>query len=292
MLGRQPDLQLLLEGDAVAFIHAAIEERDGRWYLADLGSETGTKRNSEVVLDVELQSGDVIEVADYRIEFFIGVPRPKSAPPPQPPSAPPPKTAPPPQAASEAPATTATSTSLSTGSVTAPRPPQRPNEPTAKAAPGTPVVNVLEGTLGTDGHAVPTSRSRLPRAEKRKKAHRTFAAPSRHSDIRQIVKPTKGTVIEVIVAWRERIIATRSFSGQHVVTVGSHPSCDLPVPIMGAKLRKLPVVKVGSPAIVTMLPEMEVEVMRGQSVQVWAELQRISRLTRDGNLTRLSLEQG
>lgn len=308
VLGRQPDLQLPLDGDAVAFIHAAIEERDGRWYLADLGSETGTKRNSEVVLDVELQSGDVIEVADYRIEFFIGVPRPKSAPPPvtaslpvmpppQPPSAPPPKAAPPPQAASEAPAKIATPPSPNSGSGTsgsgvAPRPPQRPTETAAKSAPGTPVVNVLEGTLGTDGLAVPSSRSRLPRAEKRKKAHRTFAAPSRHSDIRQIVKPTKGTVIEVIVAWKERIIATRSFSGQHVVTVGSHPSCDLPVPIMGAKLRKLPVVKVGSPAIVTMLPEMEVEVMRGQSVQVWAELQRINRLTRDGNFTRLSLEQG
>lgn len=320
VMGRQGDVQLPLEGRGVSVIHCALEEREGQWHLADLGSETGTKKNGEPVLDSAIESGDTIEIGEFKIEFFIGVPKPKAAPAttaaPTPVAAPvvvpvvapvvaPVKApvAPPPKVEAPKPAPVAV----------APKPAPAPKPiavaPPPKAAPivtstpaaspeefsrpvQRPTVDIISGNLETTA-ARPMRAATATKGHKKKKRNRkTFAPPSRFQSVKEFVKPTKGSVVEVMVAWRERIIATYSYSEKRVVTIGSQPSCDIPVPIMGARLRSAPIVKVDQPAVVYILPETTGELVRGQSSQPFSELSRLGRISGMGGVQSITLEQG
>lgn len=314
VIGRQSDLQLPLEGDAVAVIHCTLESRDDAWYLADLGSQTGTKKNGEVVLDNPIQSGDTIEIGDYRIEFYIGIPKPKVAPP-ELVSAPPVKPVAPPVAE---PPPAATPPPVSATPVVPPpaappidlKAPPKPIAPPSAPkvdppAPTTgkiaefsrpverPTVDIISGGGALETVAARPIRPSVRPASSHKKRHRkTFAPPSRYQNVKEFVKPTKGSVVEVMVAWRERVIATYSFSEKKVITIGSKASCDVPVPVMGSRLRSAPIVKIDQPATVYILPESTGELVRGQSSQPFSELSRTGRIGRDGELTTLVLEQG
>ena len=316
VMGRQGDVQLSLDGEGVSIIHCALEEREGQWHLADLGSETGTKKNGETVLDTALESGDVLEIGEFKIEFYIGVPKPKVAPVAAPavaaapvaPVAPVPvvAVAPVEPVAPVVPAAPTPSTpafrmtpapASPTPTPTAPKP-----APPVEAAPNPtpaafsrpverPTVDIISGNLETTA-ARPVRVAPKAQAHKSKKNRKTFAPPSRYSNVKEFVKPTKGSVVEVMVAWRERVIATYSFSEKKTITIGSLPTCDVPVPIMGARLRRAPIVKVDQPAIVYILPEANGEVVRGQTSQPFSELSRLGRINRTGETMSLALEQG
>lgn len=301
VMGRQADVQLPLDGDGISVIHCALEEREGQWHLADLGSESGTKRNGETVLDTSLESGDVIEIGEFKIEFYIGVPKPKAAPPAAPSTAPVqpkpviPVEAPIPVAAPK-PAPAPKPVPVSAPKPVTPAPVAVPNVPvTASPAFSKPVerptVDIVTGNLDTVAARPmrPTSKSR---GSAKKKGRKTFAPPSRFQNVKEFVKPTKGSVVEVVLAWRERVIGTYSFSEKKIITIGSQPTCDIPVPIMGARLRRAPIVKVDQPATVFILPEATGEVVRGQTSQPFAELSRLGRLTRQGEVSAITLEQG
>src|SRR5690349_5992339 len=81
VFGQSPDVSLALDGPGVGLVHAMIENRNGQHFLCDLGTEGGTKLNGQNILDHVLTSGDVIEIGPFRIEFHIGLPKPKAAPP-------------------------------------------------------------------------------------------------------------------------------------------------------------------------------------------------------------------
>lgn len=329
VIGRQADLALSLDDEKASVIHCALEERDGVWSIADLGSESGTRKNGETVLDSPLQSGDVIEVGSYRIEFFVGAPKPKAPPPAAQPVAPPvapavapvapaaaPPVVPPPVAqpvappvapAAPTPVVPAAPTPPTVSTVAkaiehkaidlfaeprvqtpAPKVPTVPPSPVPPKAP--PTVDMFSASLETVSARPVRPAGR--KDHKKKKNRKTFAPPSRFTNIKEVVKPTKGSVVEVLIAWRERIIATYSFSEKKVVTIGSKPDCDIPLPIMGARLRSAPIVKVDQPCVVYILPEANGEVVRGQTVQSFAELSRTGRLTRLGEQASITLEQG
>jgi hypothetical protein len=276
VMGRQGDLQLPLEGDSIAVIHCAIENRDGSWFIADLGSESGTKKNQETILDSAIQSGDTIEVGEYKIEFFIGIPKPK-VPPVEPPISrsplfPPLKSVPSDQTAESA-----------TGSVK----PAEFSRPVDR-----PTVDIISGSGSLETVAARPIRASVRPHGHKKKGRKTFAPPSRYQNVKEFVKPTKGSVVEVMVAWRERVIATYSFSEKKIITIGSKPSCDVPVPVMGSRLRSAPIVKVDQPATVFILPESTGELVRGQNSQPFAELSRTGRIGRSGELSTIVLEQG
>ena len=313
VMGRQSGVQLSLDGEGVSVIHCAIEEREGQWHLADLGSESGTKRNGEAVLDTALESGDVIEIGEFKIEFYIGVPKPKVAPvvastPVEPtpevkPVVPVEPVAPPPQVVVAAPplvepAPTPIAPVAPIAPVVVPPPaavappPVAPTIPTAFSRPvERPTVDIISGNLETTAARPVRVTPRTP-THKSKKGRKTFAPPSRYSSVKEFVKPTKGSVVEVMVAWRERVIATYSFSEKKTITIGSLPTCDVPVPIMGARLRRAPIVKVDQPATVYILPEANGEVIRGQTSQPFSELSRLGRINRTGETMSLALEQG
>ncbi len=82
VIGANPDAQISLPAEGVSPLHAVIEERDTGYYVVDLGSTGGTFLGDKKVFDEALKSGDALKVGPYKIEFFIGVPKPAHAPPP------------------------------------------------------------------------------------------------------------------------------------------------------------------------------------------------------------------
>ena len=63
-----------LADPSVCFWHALIEKRGGEYHVSDLGSPTGTFVNSQPILESVLKHGDQIQIGDFVIHFFIGVP--------------------------------------------------------------------------------------------------------------------------------------------------------------------------------------------------------------------------
>ena len=278
VIGRQGDIQVSLNDDRVSAIHAAIEERAGNYYLCDLGSETGTVKNNDTVLDAKLETGDIIKVGDHRIEFYIGVPKPKA--PPQPAAAAPQPVAPP---------VAPPIVSAAALSMEAPTPPpQIPEPPKTLEAPA-----VATGGMTSQlkPRATPSAPRPRPQLKKEKKA-KTFAPPSKYQSFRDFVKPSKGTVVEVLVLWKERVIDTYHFSGKTVVTMGSHPECNIVLPLMLSKQRRVPLLKIESQAIVMISTEYTGELIKGQQSSNFADLARQNRMIRDANGYALVLDQG
>lgn len=273
VIGRPGDVQVPLEGEAVSLLHASIEERNGSYIVSDLGSLTGTYKNGAQVLEEKLVSGDVLQIAEYRIEFFIGAPAAASVKPSEPtaPVKPPKQTAPPPLTPRSTP------------------PPVAPPQKTVASAPS--VASVAAGAPAQNiSRSRPTAAPRRSPAVSSKK--KTFAPPSKYADVRDFVKPSKGTVIEVLVAWRERVIASHHFSGKGTVTIGSRPENDIVLPLISSKIRRLPLLKIDNQATVLISQEMRGEVTRGHSSATFMDLMRQNRLGKVGALSSLVLEQG
>lgn len=127
---------------------------------------------------------------------------------------------------------------------------------------------------------------------KHKRFGKTFAPPSKHANIRDYIRPSKGTVVEVLVAWQERVISSHHFSAKKVITMGSHPDNDIVLPMFASRARKVPFLKIASQAIVLISPDMTGEVIRGQASSTFLELVRQNRMSKDGASYALNLEQG
>lgn len=335
VFGRPGEVQVPLEGDRVSMIHAAIEERDGQYYVADLGSETGTFKNGETVLDAAIESGDILQIGEFRIEFYIGVPKPKAPPPgtvaPAAPEAP---VAPAPVAAPAAPVAPAAPAAAPAPEAPKPQPAPKsadPFEPVAvpedapaakknakkeepKAAPVKPAEaaksqgKIVPPVVTTDAVSLaqpssfnlagPKARGTAPSTARRpmeapkSKGGKTFAPPSRYTNVRDFVKPSKGTVVEICIAWRERVIATYHFSEKKTVTMGSDPKCDVQLPLLTTRVRQVPIVKIDSVANVLLTPEMTGELVRGQTSSSFVELVRQNRMVKSGAMYSIALEQG
>lgn len=208
VIGHQADVQLDLSGDGVSPIHCLIELRDNGYYICDLGSQTGTFKNGQAVLDDVLSSGDELGVGPYKIVFYVGVPKPKAAPvaageektlitPPLP-----------------VPAAPTLSETVVT-KIPSAKPPAEVVSSSPKAAPRpSPAVKPAS--------TKPEIRSGASRPEsyRKKKSEPTFAPPSHVGDLKDSLKPGKGNTIEVIVAWKERIIQTYHFRQRGVFRLG------------------------------------------------------------------------
>lgn len=69
LIGRMDSADLVLEDASVSRVHAKIVHENGGDVIVDLESSTGTWVNGEQVGRHRLQDGDVIEIADARIEY-------------------------------------------------------------------------------------------------------------------------------------------------------------------------------------------------------------------------------
>lgn len=74
MIGRDPDCQLRPTSQAVSKKHCAIEVRDDKVYVADIGSTNGTVVRGEIITgEVEVKTGDALKIGplEFRIEFAL-----------------------------------------------------------------------------------------------------------------------------------------------------------------------------------------------------------------------------
>jgi hypothetical protein len=68
-LGRSLDNDVVIDHPRVSRHHVQLRQRDGLWWLIDLGSANGTAVNDQPVSEAVLQPGDVISLAGFEIRF-------------------------------------------------------------------------------------------------------------------------------------------------------------------------------------------------------------------------------
>lgn len=77
IFGNSYKAQVVLNGTDVSPLHSAVECRDGKWYLLDLSSETGTWINDEVVAEEPIEKNTTFRVGQHIIKLE---PKPVHAP--------------------------------------------------------------------------------------------------------------------------------------------------------------------------------------------------------------------
>lgn len=286
VIGRNADVHLELKDDEVAGLHAMIEDRGGDYFLSDLGSKSGTFRNQNKVLEEKIATGDEIKIGPYRIQFSAGAP--KTAPvEPVVPSTPKPD-----PVVTPAPKPEAVMTPAPTLEPVAP---PAPPPPVAKAVPPpvSQVVKADEGLKTPVTSTVPVFNhfANMPAANPKKgKSRQTFAPPAPYKDLKEVVKPGKGSTVEVLVAWKDRIISSRRFSGQSSVIIGNDENVDVVVPIL-SNHSKYELVRVGAVATIYLTAEMTGELTRDGASVPFAELNRQGKIRNTGSRLELELKQ-
>ena len=300
VIGQTNEAQLELSGEGVALLHAMIEDRDGEYVVSDLGSATGTFRNGTKILEDKLEAGDELTIGGYRLQFFIGVPKPTA----------------PPRALTGAHPIEAPR-AMAFGDDTVVKPAAREEAPPAPVAEVTPAPSApLPAAPKTPAAAAPPSAPVAPpppkQSEKRevekaapvvvaqrahspyKKPHhrKTFAPGNSYGAIGDIVKPGKGNVVEVLVTWNNKVLSSNHFSRTGSVFLSSDASADVVVPILSSS-SKYELVKLGAQVTVCLTQEMTGDITReGGEVISFAELSRQARIRNVGTHYELDLRQG
>ncbi len=274
VIGANAEAQVIIEGKTVGPLHAVIEMRDSGYYISDLGSESGTRKNGQVILDDKLESGDEIQIDQFRLQFFIGIPKPVSVP--QPVSVTQPVSVPQTVAAPEQQVAT---------------PPQKIEPaPEVQSAPKQTVTEPVkeQETPQKVVHPQTVKKVSVPF----KDSPKTFAPPSEIKDLKQILSSSRGKVVEVVVAWKERILSSHHFSSRGEITIGSDSSADIALGILGRKTA-FPLIKIGTGATIRITGQMTGELFKDQTQSTPVhELMKQNRLRGQGNIFELDLNQG
>jgi outer membrane biosynthesis protein TonB len=280
IFGHDAEVQVDLKDASVSNIHCLIELRDSGYYICDLGSASGTLKNGKSILDEPINSGDSIEIGPFRIQFFVGVPKPKA----------------PPQM---------------TVAPTGPAAPVAPVAVLPTAAPAAVILSPIEKSVETrvamapESSKLPPAPPKLPdsarivkgsgsssKSGKKKKGEKTFAPNSDISDLRTHLKSSKGPVVEVLVAWKERILQSYHFSTKQMVTIGSSPDATIVVPSVYLR-GTVPFIDLKTDVRIFAAGEMEVEnVSSTGEIINNDDLLRLGRASRSAQGTSLRLEQG
>lgn len=307
VIGRSADVGLDLEAEEVSAIHCLIELRDSGYYLCDLGSTTGTFKNGQAILDDSLTSGDEIGIGPFKINFFVGIPKPKAAPPGMAQAPAPAVAATPPPATTiqddETPAiipaampqTVAPGIPAATPAFEAPPAPvvkEKPKvevreEPKAEAKPRIATAAVV----GPAGKTDTRSGGKVSATRKKVKNKKTFAPDSEVKDLREYLRPGRGNVVEVMVSWKERILNSYHYRTPGIVRLGPGGKYEINMP-EGVCPTGWPLVEVGPETRVAVTSDMNVEVVTKDGGRKSVDdLIRAGKGQRTGNSITLRLEQ-
>lgn len=261
VLGQDAEVHLDLKGEGVSAIHCLIEMRDGGYYISDLGSQTGTFKNGQAVLDSALSSGDEIGVGPYKVVFFFGVPKPAVA------GAAPTATVKAPEAKASAPIAKPTV-----------------NKPSFNISPPVPKKEEIKS------FSKPEIRSPSSKVISSKKNKKTFAPASEVKDLKKYLKPGKGQVVEVIVAWEERILTTYHFKAQGLVRVGPGENYQISLPA-GAMSKGWPLLEISGGVRVAVTEEMGFELIHSQGNKDLADVVKTGKGTKNPKGIFVRLDQ-
>lgn len=277
IFGSEADSQVQLQDQAVSPVHALIEMRDTGYYVCDLGSHSGTLKNGKPVLDDPLSSGDQVGIGPFTVHFFLGVPKPK-APPPGAPQAKIPPAAPSAEPPNSDPRLLFGAGAGGPGMAT-PTPPPSPKKPSMPSA-----------GLGTPA---PKISAKKPQAKKTSdRMFSTFAPESDIKDLRDYLKPTKGPVVEVLIAWKERVIQSYHYVNTRVVHIGPKSTADIfvPAPYIG---HSMPFVEIAAGSARLFIPDSStVEVINASGRSDLQELQKQGKSARQAAGNSLRVDQG
>ncbi|MEQ1877255.1 MAG: AgmX/PglI C-terminal domain-containing protein, partial [Bdellovibrionia bacterium] len=120
----------------------------------------------------------------------------------------------------------------------------------------------------------------------------TFAPVGEIKDLSKAIKPGKGSVVEIMVAWGERIIGTHHFDKAGVVNIGSHPQNEIILPVFGSPTIKHPLVKIDSFVTVFVSDSMTGEHFYENNRTPLRDFIREKRLTTIGGGFAIPLQQG
>jgi pSer/pThr/pTyr-binding forkhead associated (FHA) protein/outer membrane biosynthesis protein TonB len=303
VIGNRAEVSIDLDDRSVAPIHAMIELRDSGYYVCDLGSASGTLKNGEPILDEPISSGDEIGVGPFRLVFYIGVPKPKMAPPSarapgestsasirvvqEPPVA---------TSAQEPPATSSPAqqietplsiaSELSSVKITLRDPSENTNaKPVAKESneKSTPVVEhsfikkPQPQSQSADAVAAKKQAEKAKQSEMKK--HHSFAPPSDIQDLKEFLNPQKGNTVEVLVAWKERVIDISHFRNPTIVKINdsSEHSINLPANLVPAGI---PFIDIKKGTMRVLVPDgLSVEIVNKSGTISFEELKASQRAT-------------
>jgi len=160
-----------------------------------------------------------------------------------------------------------------------------------KATPAIPV----EVPRVEDKPAIPTTPMR-PEIKagkghfKKKKSQKTFAPASEIQDLKTYLKPGKGAVVQVIVAWKERILTTYHFKGTKPVKVNVGGDRQVALPD-GLAPKGLALLDFTGGLKVNTTADMNVEMVSSAGLQPVDDLSRSGKAQRGGQGHTVRLDQ-
>jgi TonB family protein len=266
VFGKDAQVDVDLADDQISNIHAMIELRDGNYYLCDLGSKEGTKLNDQAILDQQIQNGDIVGLGKFRIEFYIGIPKPKAKPAktvmPTPPAIPtdeqiqhaeaetviaePSESPVVPPAPVEEVASSPEVVEEEAAEPTEPPAPILPENP--EGAPNVTNVPLEKPDLSSPMSLADTEEASVDpsgnvHSSKKRKRRLTYAPPSNYSSLDEVVRPGKGVLLDVMLAWGDRIIETHRIKKDGQVSIGSHPKNDIVLPSLEGIIQSQPFIR-------------------------------------------------